>query len=102
MYLPTLRYIICPSVLESLVDENQPPARCCVPQSDPFLAQVVVCGTEGHLVAQGGDLRGRRRQETREEVLYLDVEDLNTPDSLPSFLPRLVMNVLWVVPGSLV
>ena len=58
----------------------------------------MVCGTEGHLVAQGGDLRGRRRQETREEVLFLDVEDLNTPDSLPSFLPRLVMHDLYSSP----
>jgi len=59
-----------------------------------FTQEVVVCGTEGHLVAQGGDLRGKKHRETREEVLYIDVEDLNTTESFPSFLPRMHMKGL--------
>ena len=55
-----------------------------------FTQEVVVCGPEGHLVAQGGDLRGRRGRDGREEVLHIDVEDLNVnvPESFPTFLPR--------------
>ena len=65
-----------------------------------FTQEVVVCGTEGHLVAQGGDLRGKKHRETREEVLYIDVEDLNTTESFPSFLPRLgniLLRTCWSI-----
>lgn len=56
-----------------------------------FQQEVVVCGTDGHLVAHGGDLRGRRGKEDRDEVLYIDVEDLNTSHSFSSLLPRIHM-----------
>ena len=46
----------------------------------------MVCGTRGHLIAQGGDLRGRTaKDQQRDEVLYIDVEELNVPtDTLVS------------------
>ena len=50
--------------------------------------EVVVCGTGGHLVAQGGDLRGRKVGEQRDEVLYIDVEDFNSDQSFSPLLPR--------------
>jgi len=42
-----------------------------------YSQEVVVCGDQGHLIAHGGDLRGRTFKDEREEVLFIDVEELN-------------------------
>lgn len=49
-----------------------------------YTQEVVVCGSRGHLIAQGGDLRGRTAKDEREEVLYIDVEELNAEQSSSS------------------
>ena len=54
-----------------------------------YTQEVVVCGSRGHLIAQGGDLRGRTIKEEREEVLYIDVEELNSEQSSSSTSPCL-------------
>lgn len=59
-----------------------------------FSQDIVVCGTDGYLVAQGGDLKGRKIRELRDEVLYLDVEDFNSSESFSSALPRIHMKGL--------
>jgi len=59
-----------------------------------FSQEVVVCGTGGHLVAQGGDLRGRKVGEQRDEVLYIDVEDFNSDQSFSPLLPRIQLKGL--------
>lgn len=41
-----------------------------------FSQEVLVCGQHGNLVARGGDLYGQRSGASKEEVIYLDVEDL--------------------------
>lgn len=47
-----------------------------------FSQELLVCGTRGNLVVRSGDLHGQRRG-AKEEVLYLDVEDLKqAPDSV--------------------
>lgn len=46
-----------------------------------FSQELLVCGTKGNLVVRSGDLHGHKTGG-KEEVLYLDVEDLKqTPDS---------------------
>lgn len=56
-----------------------------------FNQEVLVCGRNGHLVARGGDLFGKRHRlsdtKNSEEVLYLDVEDLQCPTPV-SVIPR--------------
>lgn len=47
-------------------------------QLSGFSQEVVVCGSSGHLVASGGDLKGRKKGAKKDEVLHIDVEDLNT------------------------
>lgn len=45
-----------------------------------FSQELLVCGTRGNLVVRSGDLHGQRKG-AKEEVLYLDVEDLKqAPD----------------------
>lgn len=56
--------------------------------SSNFTQEVLVCGRDGHLIVRGGDLFGQKSNViAKEEVIYLDVQDLHcaTPDSL---LPR--------------
>lgn len=57
-----------------------------------FTQEVLVCGRDGHLIVRGGDLFGLRNKskgkssENKEEVIYLDVQDLHcltTDTSLP-------------------
>uniref|UniRef100_T1JKZ9 Gfo/Idh/MocA-like oxidoreductase N-terminal domain-containing protein n=1 Tax=Strigamia maritima TaxID=126957 RepID=T1JKZ9_STRMM len=66
-----------------------------------FVQEVLICGTKGRLVVRGGDLHGQRNdsaKDTKEEVLYLDIEDLKqTPmDSkrLHTILPKPYMKGL--------
>lgn len=57
--------------------------------SNTFNQEVIVCGPNGHLTVRGGDLIGHKIKgdEMKEEVLYLDVEDLQLPASETS-LPK--------------
>ncbi|XP_064466801.1 glucose-fructose oxidoreductase domain-containing protein 2-like [Ornithodoros turicata] len=49
--------------------------------SGQFTQELLVCGSKGNLVVRSGDLHGQKRGG-KDEVLYLDVEDLNQkPDS---------------------
>ncbi|GAB6020237.1 hypothetical protein CHUAL_002955 [Chamberlinius hualienensis] len=41
-----------------------------------FVQEVLVCGTKGHVLVKGGDLYGQKLDSLKEEVIYLDVEDL--------------------------
>lgn len=45
-----------------------------------FQQEISISGNEGHLVVHGGDLFGRKEKQ-KEEVLFLDVEDMKTPIS---------------------
>ena len=50
-----------------------------------------MCGTEGHLVAQAGDLRARKVGQHQDQVLHIDVEDLNASQNFSPLLPRLTI-----------
>lgn len=56
-----------------------------------FSQEVIVCGKDGHLIVKGGDLLGHRIRspsiEVKEEMLYLDVQDLQFSNSETS-IPR--------------
>jgi len=54
-----------------------------------YSQEVVVCGDQGHLIAHGGDLRGRTLKDQREEVLFIDVEELNTGETGTPSLTRM-------------
>ncbi|XP_022237405.1 glucose-fructose oxidoreductase domain-containing protein 1-like isoform X2 [Limulus polyphemus] len=41
-----------------------------------FNQEVLVCGTKGHVAVRGGDLYGQKKGSVKEDVLFLDVEDL--------------------------
>lgn len=45
-----------------------------------FHQEILVCGKLGQLVVKGGDLHGRLHNvESKDDVIYLDVEDLDCP-----------------------
>ncbi|KAF6210467.1 hypothetical protein GE061_013573 [Apolygus lucorum] len=46
-----------------------------------FTQEILICGPAGYLVVRGGDLYGYKKGTEKEEVLYLDVEDLRSPPS---------------------
>ncbi|XP_054719442.1 glucose-fructose oxidoreductase domain-containing protein 1-like [Uloborus diversus] len=80
-----------------------------------FSQEVLLCGTEGHVVVRGGDLYGQKSNSSKEEVLYLDIEDLkkssvlplnNIPDNsmqnyLNALLPKPYMKGLFKMIGAL-
>lgn len=41
-----------------------------------FTQEVLLCGTEGHVSVRGGDLYGQKLTSLKEDVLYVDIEDL--------------------------
>uniref|UniRef100_A0A4P6D906 Putative glucose-fructose oxidoreductase domain-containing protein 1 n=1 Tax=Rhodnius prolixus TaxID=13249 RepID=A0A4P6D906_RHOPR len=47
-----------------------------------FSQEVLVCGKTGYLVVRGGDLYGYKNSTEKEDVIYLDVEDLQRSISL--------------------
>ncbi|GFR25993.1 glucose-fructose oxidoreductase domain-containing protein 1 [Trichonephila clavata] len=58
-----------------------------------FSQEVLLCGSEGHVVVRGGDLYGQKLTALKEEVLYLDIEDLKQSSVIPhtnSMLPSAV------------
>lgn len=64
-----------------------------------YQQEIIVSGDKGHLVVHGGDLFGRK-EKTKEEVLYLDVEDMQCPIS-NSTLPRPYAKGLCKMVGAL-
>jgi len=85
--------------------------HCHVPNNS-FTQEVLICGRDGHLIVRGGDLFAYRlkptttvggrpeKQDSKEEVLYVDVQDLHcsTPDSS---LPRPYIKGLCKMVGAL-
>lgn len=53
--------------------------------SGQYSEEVTICGSGGTMTAKSGDLYGQKAGSLKEEVLYLDVEDLKQS---PSILPR--------------
>lgn len=75
--------------------------------SKSFSHEVMICGSDGHLVVRSGDLfiyrqnKNSMREELsppttpiKEEAIYVDIQDLQFPISTESFLPRLYMKGL--------
>lgn len=54
-----------------------------------FVQEVLACGTKGHVVVKGGDLYGKKWDSLKEEVIYLDVEDLKQQST---FMPDIMMH----------
>lgn len=71
--------------------------------SNTFTQEIIVCGTNGQLLTvRGGDLIGHKIKgdELKEEVLYLDVQDLQLPASETS-LPKPYVKGLYKMVGNL-
>lgn len=72
--------------------------------STTYNQEVLVCGTNGHLTVRGGDLIGQKIKndagELKEEVLYLDVQDLAHPHSETS-LPKPYVKGLYKMISNL-
>uniref|UniRef100_A0A336MT20 CSON000849 protein n=1 Tax=Culicoides sonorensis TaxID=179676 RepID=A0A336MT20_CULSO len=70
--------------------------------STTFNQEVLVCGPSGHLTVRGGDLIGHKlkgeNNELKEEVLYLDVQDLANSDTS---LPKPYVKGLYKMVGNL-
>lgn len=70
-----------------------------------FSQEVLVCGREGHLMVRGGDLYGYKCGAAKEEVIYLDVEDLQRGGSINaaaiSVIPRPYMKGLFKMISAL-
>nr|CAD7432503.1 unnamed protein product [Timema monikensis] len=70
-----------------------------------FSQEVFVCGQAGHLVVRGGDLYGRKAGAAKEDVIYLDVEDLQRGAAINSMaasvIPRPYMKGLFKMIGAL-
>lgn len=73
--------------------------------SNSFMQEVMVFGTNGHLVVRGGDLFVLRRpkednQTAREEAIYVDVQDLHF-STTDTQLPRPYIKGLCKMVGAL-
>lgn len=76
-----------------------------------FSQEVLLCGSEGHVVVRGGDLYGQKLTAIKEEVLYLDIEDLKQSSVIPinndaqryvnALLPKPYMKGLLKMVGAL-
>lgn len=70
-----------------------------------FSQEILVCGRAGHLIVRGGDLYGRKSETTKEEVIYLDVEDLQKGGAISpavaNVIPRPYMKGLFKMIGAL-
>ncbi|XP_063222860.1 glucose-fructose oxidoreductase domain-containing protein 2 isoform X1 [Bacillus rossius redtenbacheri] len=70
-----------------------------------FHQEVLVCGRAGHLVVRGGDLYGRKAGASKEDVIYLDVEDLQrgapVDSTAASMIPRPYMKGLFKMIGAM-
>lgn len=61
---------------------------------------MLICGSAGYLVVRGGDLYGYKTGSEKEEVLYLDVEDLQSPPSCVQ-IPKPYAKGLFKMIGAL-
>lgn len=70
--------------------------------SNTFNQEIIVIGPSGHLTVRGGDLIGHKMkgEELKEEVLYLDVQDLQLPASVTS-LPKPYVKGLYKMVANL-
>ncbi|XP_075214561.1 glucose-fructose oxidoreductase domain-containing protein 1 [Lycorma delicatula] len=70
-----------------------------------FNQEVIICGKGGHLVVRGGDLYRYKAGSSKEEVMYLDVEDLQKYGSInpiaANVIPRPYMKGLFKMMGAL-
>lgn len=70
-----------------------------------FHQEILVCGKGGYLVVRGGDLYGMKAGSSKEEVIYLDVEDLQKYGSInpavANSIPRPYMKGLFKMIGAL-
>lgn len=70
-----------------------------------FSQEVMICGKLGYLVVRGGDLYGFKVGSQKEEVIYLDVEDLSRTVSLNQVavntIPRPYLKGLYKMMGAL-
>uniref|UniRef100_A0A1B6C5N4 Gfo/Idh/MocA-like oxidoreductase N-terminal domain-containing protein n=1 Tax=Clastoptera arizonana TaxID=38151 RepID=A0A1B6C5N4_9HEMI len=70
-----------------------------------FNQEVLICGKGGHLIVRGGDLYGMKTGTTKEDVIYLDVEDLQKFKSInpivANSIPRPYMKGLFKMIGAL-
>jgi predicted dehydrogenase len=66
-----------------------------------FTQEIIVSGTQGYLTIRGGDLIGHKVQnnEIKEEVLFLDVQDLHVTTS--ETLPKVYVKGLCKMVGAL-
>lgn len=64
-----------------------------------FSQEVLVCSQNGHLVVRGGDLYGQKAGSSKEEVIFVDVEDLqrggNISINAAKSIPRPYMKGLF-------
>ncbi|BES94334.1 Oxidoreductase family, NAD-Hypothetical protein Rossmann fold [Nesidiocoris tenuis] len=65
-----------------------------------FSQEVLMCGPAGYLVVRGGDLYGYKKSADKEEVIYLDVEDLQSSQSCAQ-IPKPYAKGLFKMIGAL-
>ena len=63
----------------------------------PFQQEIVVCGSQGRLIARGGDLYGVKWGSAtgKEENIFLDIEDLQNSHTLSPSIPKLYLKGLF-------
>ncbi|CAH1399191.1 unnamed protein product [Nezara viridula] len=71
-----------------------------------FSQEVLVCGKLGYLIVRGGDLYGFKEGSQKEDVIYLDVEDLQRSVTMmntvaANTIPRPYMKGLFKMMGAL-
>ncbi|RZF38040.1 hypothetical protein LSTR_LSTR006439 [Laodelphax striatellus] len=59
-----------------------------------FNQEVIVCGKGGHLVVKGGDLYSYKAGSAKEEVMYLDVEDMQKYGNIYRSINPIAANVI--------
>lgn len=70
------------------------------PSNNNFSQEIQIFGKDGHLVVRGGDLYGQKTKSTKEEVIYLDVEDFHCQTS-DSTLPKVYIKGICKMVGAL-
>lgn len=69
-----------------------------------FVQDILVCGSNGHLIVRGGDvyaLRTKLDSHIKEEAIYVDVQDLHYVSTTDSNLPRPYIKGLYKMIGAL-
>lgn len=69
-----------------------------------FTQEIMVCGSEGHLVVRGGDLflwKHQFEKPVKEEAIYVDVQDLHAASTMDSWLPKPYIKGLCKMIGAL-